>query len=466
MTQRTGRNEPSPSNRAISYRELKQHSTYDDAWISINRTVYDVTRFIHKHPFGDTFRGNLGTECGGLFSSAHATTSVEELIESEAFLRQNDIAVVGHLDLSGDRLHKDSQRALLDRIVYQDTRSDAFWLDLKAEVSAYLKAHNETTHYSPGEGALYVAYYLAIYLVLAYLTWIEGSLLASILLGVHMICALANVAHMATHYGFTRCHPLNTLAMHLFDLSGASGLEWQITHQTHHNQPHSSIDHQTNVYGYLGVRIHNYVRRRRFHEFQHLYFWLAVSPYLLFRVVSTSVWLSLNSEFLRNRYEVAAHLLARLVLLAQVAACAHLQGFWMAVLLFALYAISYSQTAFILLFNDHEKTHRILGDVEDVRGFHNRLSWAEVQVRTANNWYPTNWILAFVEFHYGYFNYHIEHHLFPSFKPSLLKKISPIVREICRKHDIPYTSTPFFDVQKSLQGHITKLGAAGPSSRG
>lgn len=127
-------------------------------------------------------------------------------------------------------------------------------------------------------------------------------------------------------------------------------------------------------------------------------------------------------------------------------------------MLFVLYSISYSLTAFIFLFNDHEDTHKLLGDKEDVSNFHNRMSWAEIQVRTSNNWYPTNWILSFVQFHYGYFNYHIEHHLFPTFKPSLLKKISPIVRSVCSKYNIPYISTTFLEVQKSLQQHITKMG--------
>ena len=74
--------------RRITYEELKQHSKYSDAWLSINGVVYDITRFINKHPFGDTFRGHLGSECGGLFSSAHTNTKVEELIKSDSFLKK------------------------------------------------------------------------------------------------------------------------------------------------------------------------------------------------------------------------------------------------------------------------------------------------------------------------------------------------------------------------------------------
>ena len=78
-------------------------------------------------------------------------------------------------------------------------------------------------------------------------------------------------------------------------------------------------------------------------------------------------------------------------------------------------------------------------------------------MRIYGDWYPTNWFLSFVEFHYGYFNYHIEHHLFPTFKPSLLKKISPIVKSVCIKHGVSYISTLFLEVQKSLQTHLSKM---------
>lgn len=443
--------------RKISYEELKQHSTYSDAWISINGVVYNITHFINKHPFGDTFRGHLGSECGGLFSSAHTNTNVEQLIKQESFLRKSEIEIVGCLDVSGDHLHRHNNRPHLDRIVYKDTKKDEFWQDLRASVASYLKEHGETTHYMFKEGVLFICYYLCIYLGLSYLTWIQGSFLASVLLGFHAICMLANISHMATHSGFTNSPLLDFIAMHLFDLIGMSGLEWQITHQTHHNQPHSSIDHQTKAYTFIGIRIHKYIKHRSHHRYQFVYFWLLVSLYLLSKMVATTAWLVKYRRFIRHKYDVAAHILARVALVMQVLYCVHLHGYWMALALFTTYFITASQISFMLLFNDHEDNHEFLGQVEDANQFHGRTSWAEVQVRTSGNWYPTNWFLSFVEFHYGYFNYHIEHHLFPTFKPILLKRISPVVKKVCIEHGIPYISTPFLEMQKSLQTHLSKM---------
>ena len=443
--------------RRITYRELKQHSTYSDAWISINGVVYDVTHFIKKHPFGDTFRGNLGTECGGLFSSAHTNTNVEELIKHDGFLKRNGIQVIGHLDASGDLLRQGNKSPFLDRIVYLETGKDEFWQDIKTSVASYLKDHGETTHYTCKQGATFICYYLCIHLSLSYLTWVKGSFLAAIMLGVHAIYMLANISHMATHSGFTGSPLLDFIAMHLFDLCGMSGLEWQITHQTHHNQPHSSIDHQTNTYRHMGVRIHEYMKHRSHHQYQHIYFWLGASLYLLFKIILTTPWLIVHREFIHHLYDLVIHITAKGFFLIQVLYCLHIHGFWMGLAIFAVHVVATSQTAFLFLFNDHEENHELLGTVENVSHFQGKLSWAEVQVRTSGNWYPTNWLLKFVEFQYGYFNYHIEHHLFPTFKPSLLKKISPIVKRVCLKHGVPYISTPFLKLQQSLQGHLSKL---------
>ncbi len=445
--------------RPVSYEELKDHSSYSDAWLSINGIVYDITNFIEKHPFGDTFRGHLGSECGGLFSAAHVNTNVESLLKSENFRRKNYIKVIGQLDVADYHLHQDKTMALkfLDRIVYKDTNKDEFWQDLKNGVAAFLKENNETTHYSNEVGILFIIYYLCIYLVLSYLTWVGGSFISAILLGVHLVCMLSNIAHMSTHSGFTRSPLIDFIAMHLFDLIGMSGLEWQITHQTHHYQPHSVIDHQTSSIAWIGIRIHKYMKHRFFHRFQHIYYWVAISLYFPSKLILTTLWLLVYRKFLRHKWDVIIHLMSKLILFSQVIYCMRLHGFWMGLAVFAVYAVTLSQTAFILLFNDHEETHQVLGEAKDAKDFHGKKSWAEVQVRASGNWYPTNWLLAFIEFHYGYFNYHIEHHLFPTLKPILLKKISPVVRKVCMKHGIPYISTPFGRVQTSLQEHINKL---------
>ena len=447
--------------RRISYAELKSHCSYDDAWVAIKGQVYDITAFIPKHPFGDTFRGSLGTDCSGLFSASHAATVVEEQIKEPSFLIANGIRLVGQLDVSGDRLSKDNQAPYLDRLVYKNGDEDHFWLELRNRVSGYIKECGETTHYSRLEGILYLIYYSLIFLLLSYFAWIQSSIVAALLLGFHLICASTNMAHMVTHFGFTRIPSLDFIAAHFFDLCGLSCLEWQIIHQTHHHQPHSCIDYQTNQYA--PIRIHPYVSHRPHHRYQHIYFWLAIATYHIRTLMMSSLWLLQHRQHVRHRREYVAHAIARLILFSCILACAQLHGLVSALIIFTSYSLACSYSAFLLLFNDHEDTHKVLAYNADLNSLHHQLSWAETQVRTSGNWQPTNWLLNFVEFHYGYFNYHIEHHLFPAFKPSLLKRISPIVRQVCADHDIPYLSTSFMVMHRSFQRHLTAMAAPAAS---
>ena len=442
--------------KSIGYAELKKHSTYKDAWIAIDGIVYDITDFIPKHPFGDTFRGNLGADCSGLFSSAHVRTDVEKLIKNEHYLNANDIEIVGYLDVSQDNLYRDGNKKYLDRIVYSKLSDDKFWLELKSKVREYLIENHELPYYSTLEGAIYLIYHSLIFTFLAYITWFHSSILAAILLGFHLVCASAGVSHIVAHFGFTKNQLLNSIALHLMDLGGYSSLEWQISHQTHHNQPHSSIDYQTNQY--VPIRIHQYVKYREHHKYQYIYFWIGILFYHFRIFPMSTIWVFSHREFVRHPYEIFAHLLAKAIFLSPVIYCGYLYDIWQALILFGVYSIAYSFFAFILLYNDHEENHQVLALSENINAFQKRFSWADVQVRTSGDWVPSNWLLSFVEFHYGYFNFHIEHHLFPSFKPSLLKQISPIVREVCEQHNVPYISTTFMEMHKSFQHHIIEMG--------
>jgi fatty acid desaturase len=49
-----------------------------------------------------------------------------------------------------------------------------------------------------------------------------------------------------------------------------------------------------------------------------------------------------------------------------------------------------------------------------------------------------------VDFLHGYLNYQIEHHLWPNLSMLSYQKSAPLVREICRKHNVPYIKENVF----------------------
>tara|TARA_B110000908_G_C10237171_1_gene444015 strand:- start:293 stop:757 length:465 start_codon:yes stop_codon:yes gene_type:complete len=70
-----------------------------------------------------------------------------------------------------------------------------------------------------------------------------------------------------------------------------------------------------------------------------------------------------------------------------------------------------------------------------ISNYDKKLDWGELQVRNSGNFinnYP-----FFTKF-YGGINYQIEHYLFPTLSNHKLKTIAPVVKQCCKKFNIPY----------------------------
>ena len=49
-----------------------------------------------------------------------------------------------------------------------------------------------------------------------------------------------------------------------------------------------------------------------------------------------------------------------------------------------------------------------------------------------------------IDFAHGFLNYQIEHHLFPNMPLSYYQKMQPIVKDICKKHNLEYRQESVF----------------------
>ncbi len=64
----------------------------------------------------------------------------------------------------------------------------------------------------------------------------------------------------------------------------------------------------------------------------------------------------------------------------------------------------------------------------------------------------------------GGLNYQIEHHLFPSMPRPNLRRIQPLVREYCARHDIKYTETGLFEAYRTVGRYLNEVGLAAKDS--
>lgn len=78
--------------------------------------------------------------------------------------------------------------------------------------------------------------------------------------------------------------------------------------------------------------------------------------------------------------------------------------------------------------------------------------WAVSQVKTSVDYAHGDPIMTFL---CGALNYQVVHHLFPTVSQYHYPAIAPIVREVCKKHNVPYTVLPTF--KEAFLAHIKHL---------
>lgn len=75
-----------PPEKQISQQELKKHTKKDDCWIAINGVVYDVSRYIDKHPGGPAnLLHHAGADGTRSFKDIGAFFCLIRLTASESF---------------------------------------------------------------------------------------------------------------------------------------------------------------------------------------------------------------------------------------------------------------------------------------------------------------------------------------------------------------------------------------------
>ncbi|CAN1237518.1 Delta(8)-fatty-acid desaturase 1 [Linum grandiflorum] len=50
-----------------------------------------------------------------------------------------------------------------------------------------------------------------------------------------------------------------------------------------------------------------------------------------------------------------------------------------------------------------------------------------------------------MDWFHGGLQFQLEHHLFPRLPRCQLRKVSPVVQDLCKKHNLPYRSYSFFE---------------------
>jgi linoleoyl-CoA desaturase len=282
-------------------------------------------------------------------------------------------------------------------------------------------------------------------------------------MGVGMAGVGFSVSHDALHGAYSNSKLINRIIGYSFDLLGANGYMWKITHNViHHTYTNiSGIDEDLMVSSM--VRLSPESPLKPIHRFQH---WFAFPAYSL----ATINWLFSKdyAYFLKREigpYKNKVHPRSEVVHLIWTKLLVY--GYQIVIPLlvlditwwqFAIGFLAAHLTAGLILGVIFQLAHVVEGPefpLPDDEGMMEH-AWVIHEMHTTANFARDNHLLSW---YIGGLNYQIEHHLFPQVCSIHYPAISRIVREAAERNNVPYNYHP--TLRAAMGSHFRMLRALG-----
>ncbi|GFZ00977.1 fatty acid/sphingolipid desaturase [Actinidia rufa] len=404
----------------VSQEELKEHNKPGDLWISIQGKVYDVTDWAKQHPGGDIPILNLaGQDATDAFIAFHPGTVWQHLDQffTGYYLKDYEVSDVS----------KDYRR-------------------LASEFSK-LGLFNKKEH---------TVIYSLCFVVLMFAASI-GGILGSNCFWVHMGSGallgfawiqVAYLGHDSGHYNMMTTRGFNKMAQILAGncLTGISIAWWKWTHNAHHIACNSldydpDLQHlpmfavSSNLFHSMTSRF--YGRKLTFDpiarfmvSYQHFTFYpvMCVARVNLF----LQTFLLLFSK--RRVPDRVLNILGILVFWTWFPLLISYLPNWTERVLFVLASFSVTSIQHVQFCLNHFAANVYVGPPKGNDWFEKQTSGTlDISCPTWMDWF------------HGGLQFQLEHHLFPRLPRCNLRKISPLVRDLCKKHNLPYRSLSFFE---------------------
>ncbi len=329
-----------------------------------------------------------------------------------------------------------------------NNKENEFFKDLKLEVDKHFAKKKKTGNwklYSKSLILIPLAIFLYVMIVSGSMSnWGIASL--SILFGLTLASIGFNVMHDACHGSYSENKKLNYAMGMSLNFLGSSSFMWKQKHNIIHHT-YTNVDGIDDDIAKSPVLRHCYTQKWvPAHRYQHLY--------LLPIYCLTSIAWVFGMDFKKyfsghiHNTEISGmdrkeHIIFWLTKAFYVGVYIVLPLFLLPLSQFLLFYLTFNVALGVILSVTFQLAHVVEGpEFEHVNideAIKSESSWAEHQVRTTANFATTNKI---VNWYVGGLNFQIEHHLFPRISHVHYPEISPIVQQICEKHNIPYHNFP------------------------
>ncbi|XP_039121146.1 LOW QUALITY PROTEIN: delta(8)-fatty-acid desaturase-like [Dioscorea cayenensis subsp. rotundata] len=406
--------------RCISTEELEKHNKASDLWISIQGKVYDVTEWLKDHPGGELPLLNLaGQDATDAFIAFHHGISWKQL----------DRFFIGH---------------------YSDYRVSEVSKDYQKLVAEFVKMG---LFGKKGHGVFFSLCFMFCLFVTAVLgvvatrnVWIH--LLSGGLMGFLWIQS-GWVGHDAGHYQIMTNRRFNRLAQLITGncLTGISIAWWKLTHNAHHiscNNLNFDPDLQhmpmfvVSSHFFKSLTSNFYERKMNFNavtrflvSYQHWTFYPVMSVARINLFVQSLVLLLLSKRKVPDRWQ---EIVGVLVFWTWYPFLVSFLPNWEERFMFVFASFLVTGLQHVQFCLNHFSSNVYIGHPKG-------NDWFEKQTMGSLDITCSPWM----DWLHGGLQFQVEHHLFPRLPRCHLRRISPVVKELCKKHNLSYSSASFIE---------------------
>ena len=339
---------------------------------------------------------------------------------------------------------------IAEKITFVNRDSTAFVEELKQKVSDYFQ--NKGISSNANAAMILKSFILLTLMYGSYALILTNQFslgimsLLALLMGVCIAGIGFSVGHDALHGAYSSNPAVNKVIGFTFELLGANGYLWKITHNViHHTYTNiHGIDEDLTVSPIL--RLSPRSEWKPFHRFQHLYALLAYSTAIIFWIFVKDYKYILQRNL--GPYKNIKHPVSEVVLL--ILGKIFYYTYMIIIPLFVLnvtwwqFIIGFllmNLTAGIILGVIFQLAHVVEGTDHPAPNTEGVIenAWTVHEMETSSDFARDN---KFLSWYIGGLNYQIEHHLFPKVCSIHYPEISKIVRETAKKYNIRYNYQP------------------------
>ncbi|MCG8373248.1 MAG: acyl-CoA desaturase [Balneolales bacterium] len=317
---------------------------------------------------------------------------------------------------------------------------------VKARVDQYFKDSNISKHANAAMIFKTVAI-LSIFLI-PFLLIMLGNLpltvmwLLCFVMGIGFAGIGFSITHDALHGAYSSNNTVNNILGTIFDLVGANGYIWKITHNIIHHTYTNIHGHDEDLEVAEFIRLSPHTEYKPIHKYQRFLAFPAYSFATLFWVFIKDYWYFFKSPL--GPYENKKHptnewvkLIITKLFNYGVFIVWPLLALDITIGQFLIGFVTMHLTAGLILGIVFQLAHVVENTTHPIPNEDNMIEnhWVIHEMLTTNNFARKNRLLCW---YVGGLNFQIEHHLFPKVCSIHYPKISPIVEQTAKEFGVPY----------------------------